>query len=127
MLIDEMQFYADDNDSNEAEDVNITQKEKANQKDFYEFDSDEESTLRDTVKVEAARYLSNAKTLDCLHKYPTIKKLFLKYNTLLPFSAPVEMLSSLGNLVLTPKRNRLTDTRFEKLLLMRYNQHFIEL
>ena len=106
------------------EDVNSSQKEKAS-KDFYEFDSDEESTTCDTVEMEAARYLSDAKALGCLHKYPTIRKLFLKYNTTLPSSAPVELLFSLGNLVLTPKRNQLTDTRFDKLLLMRYSKHFI--
>ena len=77
--------------------------------------------------MEAARYLGNAKTLGCLNKCPTIKKMFLKYNTTLPSSAPVERLFSLGNLVLTAKRNKLTDARFEKLLLMRYNKHFIEL
>ena len=71
--------------------------------------------------------MSDAKTLECFHKYPTIKKLFLKYNTTLPSSAPVERLYSMGNLVLTPKHNRLTDARFEKLLLLRYNKHFIEL
>ena len=127
MLIDEMQLYADTNDSNEAEDGNSTQKEKASKKDFYEFDSDEEPTSCDTVEMEAARYLGDTKTLGCLNKYPTIKKLFLKYNTTLPSSAPVERLFSLGNLVLTAKRNKLTDARFEKLLLMRYNKHFIEL
>ena len=127
MLIDEMRLYADTKDSNEAEDGNSTQKEKASKKDFYEFDSDEEPTLCDTVEMEAARYLGDTKTLGCLNKYPTIKKLFLKYNTTLPSSAPVERLFSLGNLVLTAKRNKLTDARFEKLLLMWYNKHFIEL
>ena len=127
MLFDEMRLYTDTNDSNEAEDGNGTQKEKASKKDFYEFDSDEEPTSCDTVEIEAARYLGDAKTLGCLNKYPTIKKMFLKYNTTLPSSAPVERLFSLGNLVLTAKRNKLTDARFEKLLLMRYNKHFIEL
>ena len=79
------------------------------------------------MEVEVARYLSDAKTFDCLDKYLTIKKLFLKYNTSLLSSSPVERLFSLGNLVLTPKRNRLMDTRFERPLMMRYNKHFIEL
>ena len=73
MLIDEMRFHAEANDSREAEDVNS----KASKKDFYEFDYDEESAATcDTVEMEAIRYLSDAKTLDCLSKYPTVKKFF---------------------------------------------------
>ena len=94
---------------------------------FYEFPSDDEGTFTDAVEVGATNYLSTAKELNCLHKYPIIKTLFLKYNTALPFSAPVGRLFSLGNLVLTPKRNRLADARFEKLLLIRYNKHFLQL
>ena len=54
-------------EANDSEDVNSAQKEKASKKDFYEFDSDEESTSCDTVEMEAARYLSDTKTLGCLH------------------------------------------------------------
>jgi len=115
MLIDEMRLYID----TDCEDVDGNQKDNT-KKDFYEFDSDEESTGCDSMELEAARYLSDAKTLECLHKYPTIKKLFLKYNTTLPSSTPVERLFSIGNLVLTTKSNRLTDARYEKLLLLRY-------
>jgi len=64
MLIDEMRLYAEADDSDRVEDV---QKEKGSKKkDFYEFDSDEESTACDTVEMEAARYLSDAKALGCL-------------------------------------------------------------
>ncbi|KAF3840272.1 hypothetical protein F7725_018989 [Dissostichus mawsoni] len=57
-------------------------------------------------------------------KFHTIKAICLKQSAATPSSAPVERLFSLGSLVLSPKRNRLSDQRFEKLLLMRYNHWF---
>jgi len=66
MLIDEMRLYAD-TDCEEREDVDGSQKDNT-KKDFYEFDSDEESTGWDSMELEAARYLSDAKTFECLHK-----------------------------------------------------------
>ena len=49
------------------------------------------------------KYLSDAKKLECLRKYPTVKKVSLNYNTTTPSSAPVEWLFCLGVLVLIPK------------------------
>jgi len=90
---------------------------------FFDFDNDEKSP-QVNVEVEANDYLRSAKSIECLHKYPTIEKLFCMFNTVLPSSAPVERLFSLGG---TAKRNRLTNSRFEKLLLMRYNKDFLDI
>ena len=58
--------------------------------------------------------------MDTLNSFPLIKYVSLKYNAATPSSAPVERLFSLGKLVFTPKRNRLSDQKFEKLLLLRW-------
>ena len=77
-------------------------KRKRRKKDFYEFDMDDE-TSTNNPDAEAIEYLSDTKKLKCLRKYPTVKKVFLKYNTTILSSAPVEWLFSLGGLVLTSK------------------------
>ena len=96
MLLDEKRLC---DDVVVEEDCKDSQAKANKKKDFYEFDSDEECVSEDTIELEASAYLSNAKNLDCLHKYPVIKRLFLKHNTTIPSSAPVERPFSLGSLV----------------------------
>jgi len=62
------------------------------------------------VKAEAMNFLSDAdKSLSRLHFFPAVQRLFLKFNTARPSSAPVERLSIAG-LIETPRRNRLSDS-----------------
>uniref|UniRef100_A0A8C7XJ65 BED-type domain-containing protein n=1 Tax=Oryzias sinensis TaxID=183150 RepID=A0A8C7XJ65_9TELE len=92
--------------------------------DFFSYGS-----AKTTVKIqqwgvmeEVRKYVEGTgKSLECLQDFPRVKQLFLKYNTPLPSTAPVQRLfSQKGNLV-TSQRNFLTDDYFERIQLLRYN------
>ncbi|XP_059203493.1 uncharacterized protein zgc:161969 isoform X2 [Centropristis striata] len=76
------------------------------------------------VVDEIRKYVEGTgKSLECLQDFPRVKQLFLKYNTTLPSTAPVQRLfSQKGNLV-TSQRNFLTDDYFERIQLLRYNSN----
>ncbi|XP_025760049.1 uncharacterized protein LOC109199633 [Oreochromis niloticus] len=90
--------------------------------DFFSFEEDDCTYSAETDVME---YLKSAGSeLGVLSQFPRIKAISLRHNTATPSSAPVERLFSLGNLVLTPRRNRLSSERFERLTLMRYNNFY---
>uniref|UniRef100_A0A8C1VZQ7 HAT C-terminal dimerisation domain-containing protein n=1 Tax=Cyprinus carpio TaxID=7962 RepID=A0A8C1VZQ7_CYPCA len=91
--------------------------------ELFSFEDEEDTSA--SVESQVADYLkSGAQGMVTLNGFPLIKKISIKYNAANPSSAPVERLFSLGKLVFTPKRNRLTYKRFEMLVLLRYNQWF---
>ena len=67
-------------------------------------------------------YLSDASNqLENLDNYPTIKKVFIKYNTSLPASAAGERLFSVAGLIFTTTHSRLSDKNLEQLIFLRAN------
>ena len=83
MLINEICLFVEENqlavenEDNAAQ--SIAEQGEANQRKdhFYDFPSDDKSmTTTDTVEVEAANYLSTAKELGCLHRYPSSSHCF---------------------------------------------------
>lgn len=85
MLLQAMEEYADDEVmvTPESQEKSLNASKKKD--DFYKFKFDDEGNSQNScIEVEAKQYLSNAKKIEYLHKYPTIKKLLCMYNTLLP-------------------------------------------
>ena len=69
---------------------------------------------------EVDRFLKDRDTsIGMLDNYPQIKSLFVKYNTVIPTSAPVERLFSLAALILTIRRNKLSDSMLEMLIFLK--------
>ncbi|XP_040209165.1 uncharacterized protein LOC120940399 [Rana temporaria] len=98
--------------------------DSAKENDLFSFEEDEEETTS-LAENQVADYIrSTAQNVYSLCGFSLIKKILLRFNAATPSSAPVERLFSLGKLVFSPKRNRLSDQKFEKLLLLRYNHWF---
>jgi len=54
-----------------------------------------------------------------------VKQVFIRYNTPVPSSTPVERLFSIAGLVRSAKRNRLSDCMFETLVLLKANKELL--
>jgi hypothetical protein len=79
------------------------------------------------VKLEVMSYLTDhSKEVESLNRFPLIKSAFIRFNTTLPSSAPVERLFSTAGLILLPNRNRLSDQLFEKLLIIKSNANLTQ-
>ncbi|QQP35817.1 Uncharacterized protein FKW44_020724 [Caligus rogercresseyi] len=77
----------------------------------------------DTAKQEVERYLADdSEGLDMILAYRRVKKVFHKYNVVLPSSSSSERLFSKAKRILRRTRQRLGDENFEKQLLLMSNK-----
>ena len=98
--------------------------------DFFTFEDFESSLIDDNFmphcreEDELMRFLNNpSSSLDILKEYPAVHKIFIKFNTPLPSSAPVERLFSYATLLNLPKYSRMSDVQFEKRVLCKINSN----
>jgi hypothetical protein len=73
--------------------------------------------------LEVLQYLEDKnKDLSILNSYQMVKKVFIRYNAVLPSSAAVERLFSFAGMITRPHRRSMSDKTFEHLLLLKGNK-----
>ena len=94
----------------------LSQKSASSTEDFLSF-----ASKYTTLKPNKVHYFLADKdvSMEMLNTYPQIKNIFIKHNTAIPTSAPVERLFSQAALVLTVRRNRLSDGFLDILILLK--------
>lgn len=76
--------------------------------------------MDNTIDQEIHDYLKTDSTeTELVLKFPRIHHAFLKFNASLPSSAAVERLFSTAGQILVPRRCKLSDSMFEKLVFLR--------
>ena len=79
-------------------------------------------------EMELLHYLGDNRTsISSLEDYPRIRRVFMKYNTPLPSSAPVERLFSFAGHIFAPKRGKMSDKMFEGLIFLKGNSSYMNL
>jgi hypothetical protein len=103
----------------------LTPRDGDSSDDCFEFlESDEPvPTSSNSVDLEVLHFLSDTRVnIDMLNTYPAVMKVFLRYNVILPSSAPVERLFSFAGMINSPNRRRLNDELFEMLVVLKQNK-----
>lgn len=85
--------------------------------------SSEDSTTLDVIKY-AMQPLSDPNLLEFCSS-PILLEVFLRYNTTLSSSGPVERIFSKALAIFTHRRNRISDTNFEKALFIYQNKSLL--
>ena len=102
--------------------ITTPEQSETNSVEFCVIDDNGPSTSKSTVEIEILNYINSKNTnLDMLNNYPIIKMLFIKYNSILPSSAPVERMFSIATNINKPKLNKLKYTNFTLLVLLKAN------
>lgn len=123
IFTDEVRKIKNKEQKREAE--NASEKQHEQNESYYLFEESSDSSITNdgnsnTSDLELLHYLTDSdNNLNCLHKYPSIKKVFIHHNTCIPSSAPVERLFSFGGMIMRPHRRKISDELFEKIVILK--------
>lgn len=88
---------------------------------FYRYSA---NTVQQNVEIE--QYLSHPEhDVSMLQNFPTIKKLFIDFNTTLSSTGVIERMFSNATLIFQPRRNRLSSENFERTMFLKKNRSVI--
>jgi len=94
--------------------------------DFLQFGDTVETDYfpNNNVQMLVDTYLSNT-LLKTPNDLPLpLKKEYIRFNTAIPSSAPVERLFSAGGQLMEKRKGKMADKNFEMTLLLKYNKYF---
>lgn len=84
------------------------------------------SSIESEIESEVSRFLFDIRSDNSiLDEFPTVKAVYFKYNTTLSSSAPIERVFSQSLMIFTPRRNRLSATRFEQAIILKHNRKLL--
>lgn len=94
--------------------------------DFFIFSHPKTEKQQSQHQLEFASFINDkSKSLSSLNTYPSVKKLFIRFNTSLCSSAAVERLFSFAGFIQSPTRQSLSDKCFQKLIFLKGNYTII--
>ncbi|CAI6375146.1 unnamed protein product [Macrosiphum euphorbiae] len=120
-------FNANRNESTTDKPVVDNSEDEAEDSSFFSWSNVTIDKLQETstisVENEVCLYLNRSPTkkLTSLNEFPNVKKVFIKHNTPLPSSGPIERVFSVSNAILTKRRGKMEDKTFEKAIFLKYN------
>ncbi|KAL4098463.1 hypothetical protein QTP88_023069 [Uroleucon formosanum] len=95
------------------------------QNDFYDFGPATQNDRTDTSTSAEIEYFEDPRQhFESLNSHPAVKNIFLRYNSPVASSAPVERLFSFATMTNLLKSNRLSDNLFEYKVVLKSNLNY---
>lgn len=114
---------------NALEEVNVSQKSNTNsgKSNFFHYGQDDTEEYAPVTEIsnQILQFLNDDyREFSMLDRYPAVKQVFLKYNTPLPSSAPVERLFTYETMMKLFGSSKLDNKTLETRVLLKANSHF---